>query len=122
MILSILFAVSLQAQAANYVYKCFANGDISTHLPATFTLEQNDQDLTLKSYLQKDIELGLKSLVKSKAYYDITAQSYKAFVKADNRLRTGGYKTPEGSYVGALEVTYDDYREEYFQVYFCKRK
>lgn len=121
--LSLILLSALEAKAATWFYSCYEIGDSTNFLPKSFVLEQNNENIVLKPFVyNKDISLDLTGMSKGKAFYELETNKYFTSVKADGILRTGGFKAQDGSYVGTIEVTYDDYREEYFQAYFCKRK
>jgi hypothetical protein len=123
MILSFILATSMNLFAATYSFTCFENGDAPNQLPKKFTLVQNDKFVVLNTYLfHQDMKLGLQGVLQNKAYYSLQNDQFSLSVQSDSSLISGGTITVDGSYVGTIEVTYDDYREEINQFYFCKRK
>jgi hypothetical protein len=123
MILSFILATTMNIYAATYSYTCFENGDAPNQLPKKFTLVQNDKFVILNNYLfHQDMKLGLQGVSQNKAFFSIQNDQLSLIVQSDSSLMSGGTITVDGSYVGTIEVTYDDYREEITQFYFCKRR
>lgn len=120
--LVLLGLLSANAMASQYTYTCYQMGDQPSQFVGQFKLEVEKEMVVLRRFLfNNDLYLPLVDIDKKKAKFFKETYAYMATVVADDRLRSGGYKTPEGTYVGSIEVTYDDYREEYTHAYFCKR-
>jgi hypothetical protein len=123
MILSLILTTALNVFAATYSYTCFENGDAPNQLPKKFILVQNEKSVILTSYLfHQDMKLNLQSISQNKANYFLQNDQFILDLKTDASLLSGGTITADGNYVGTVFVSYDDYREETSQFYFCKRR